>query len=153
MNKSKTPDFLYAVSFAAVNIFQIILVGGVMTTEYGIGDAPELYIDGEDLTPIAFLLYSGVSSFFFVLSVLFAVLLGVIIPLIAMLTMRRLAEKRNKASRKRADGIFTLILSLVYMLIGFAFSGFTSIGTVMLMYLPTPVISWAAFHMGKANKK
>lgn len=150
MKKPDKASIYYSIGFIVLSIIQMCLIHGLFTTpQENIIQTGELYVDGADFSPLISLFDSGMQSIVFEISVLFNMFLGFILSLIVMLIIRKFARRFSTSETRQFDTIETIIVSVICLLIGCIFSRFQLILDVVLIYIPIPVVSWLAFHLGK----
>ncbi|MDD6827862.1 MAG: hypothetical protein PUE12_17460 [Oscillospiraceae bacterium] len=150
MDKQKKSSMLYHGVFLAISVFQLFIIHGVLSSNTAKETISQLYVDGADFSQLISLIGSGINSLSFSISVFSAVLWGTIIALIVMSVVRRISKDRITKEKRSENLKITIVLSIIFFLIGCFFSGFKIIDTVLIMYLPVPVISWMIFHIGKS---
>lgn len=149
MKKPDKASVRYTIGFILLSFIQLCLIYGLITSPEGKYIQTELYMDGADFSPFLSLFNSGINSLVFVISVFIDMMLGAVLSLIAMRLLRKRMLHMFTSETGRFDILLTVILGILFLLIACTFSRFRMIFDTFLLYIPVPLVSCLAYHLGK----
>lgn len=150
MHKPDKASIRYSIAFIILSIYQLYLIHGLFNSPDFIDTVPtSMLVDGEDFAPIFSLFASGANFIVYKISVFFYMVFSAVLSLIVMKIIRRYSVLLFTPQTKKFDGLITIAASIVCILISCGICRFTLNEDVILLYMPVPVVSWLAFHLGK----
>lgn len=153
MYKPGKASILYSIALTILSIFQLYLIYGLFTSPGFLDTVTDMYVDGEDFAPIFNLFISGTNFMVYKISVVFYMLFGAVLSLVAMKILRRYSVSLLTAQAKKFNALLTIAAGVICILISCCFCRFTLISDAVLLYIPVPVVSWFSFHLGKKKNE